>query len=171
MTIVVECGNDEQLMRLLGVPRKRIKHQGNRDEVVKQVMKDDPGASIGLVDEDPGTARANRRASFKVVDRRTGLVVEQAGEHKLVVLEPFLEGWLVEAVKATGSSMTTFGKELSDDPRELHKVLSPKGDPRLEKIVAHLEEHGSTHIRDLRDALGLKAKQKPKRTARRGGGR
>lgn len=154
-TIVVECGNDEQLMKLIGLPKKRIQHEGNRDEVVKYVLKKDPGVCIGVVDQDPGTPRGNQRAQFKVGRASADMHAEQAGERRLVVLHPMLEGWLIKAVHACGGSMETLDKVLSDDPRTLHKQLSPKGDPRLKKIVDFLEKKNSKHLKELRSQLGL----------------
>ena len=37
-TIVVECDNDELLLKTLGIPKARILHEGNRDEVVKYIV-------------------------------------------------------------------------------------------------------------------------------------
>lgn len=153
--IVVECGNDEQLMKLVGLPKKRIQHEGNRDEVVKYVLKKAPGACIGVVDQDPGTPRGNQRAQFKVGHASTDMHAEQAGERRLVVLHPMLEGWLIKAVHACGGSMEMLDKGLSDDARTLHKQLSPKGDPRMKKIVAFLKKKDSKHLQALRVQLGL----------------
>ena len=74
----------------------------------------------------------------------------------LVVLHPMLEGWLIKAVHACGGRMERLAKELSDDAHTLHKQLSPKGDPRMDKIVAFLEANDSAHLKELRGYLGLK---------------
>lgn len=154
-TIVVECGNDEQLMKLIGLPKKRIQHEANRDEVVKYVLKKAPGACIGVVDQDPGTPRGKQRSQFKASGTRADLHHELAGERRLVVLHPMLEGWLIKAVHACGGSMTQLDKGLSDDAKALHKQLAPTGDARLEKVVAYLKKHNSKHLHELRVQLGL----------------
>jgi len=153
--IVVECGNDEQLLKLLDVPKKRIQHEGNRDEVVKFVLKKDPGACIGVVDEDPGTPRSKQRMQFKAQKPKADLHQEVMEQRRLVVLHPMLEGWLIRAVHACGGRMDKLDKGLSDDPSELHKQLSPRGDRRMEKIVTFLEQKNSKHLMELRHQLGL----------------
>ena len=105
--IVVECDNDELLLLTLGVPRKRVQHEGNRDEVVKYILKHDPEKFIGLVDQDPGTPRSEKRAQFKTQPASRGLHVERFGKRELVVLRPFLEGWLCEAVPM-GADLNSF---------------------------------------------------------------
>jgi hypothetical protein len=153
--IVVECGNDEQLMKLIGLPKKRIQHEGNRDEVVKYVLKKEPGQCIGVVDQDPGTPRGTQRSRFTPDRATTDLHAEHAGKRRLVVLHPMLEGWLIKAVHACGGRMEQLDKGLSDEPNTLHKLLSPRGDPRMTKIVAYLEKKNSKHLKELRSQLGL----------------
>ncbi|MBK8530265.1 MAG: hypothetical protein IPL64_00045 [Flavobacteriales bacterium] len=153
--IVVECGNDEQLMKLLGLPKKRIQHEGNRDEVVKYVLKKDPGGCIGVIDQDPGTPRGAQRSQFKPLKAASDLHLELAGERRLLVLHPMLEGWLIKAVHDCGGSMAKLDKGLSDDARTLHKQLAPKGDPRMAKIVEFLKKKDSKHLNELRVQLGL----------------
>jgi hypothetical protein len=144
--IVVECGNDEQLMKLLAVPKRRIQHEGNRDEVVKYVLKKEPGRCIGLIDQDPGTPRGAQRSKFTPERATWDLHVEHLGKKRLVVLHPMLEGWLIKAVHACGGRMAQLDKGLSDDASTLHKQLSPQGDARMVKIVTFLKTNNSKHL-------------------------
>lgn len=165
-TIVLECDNDELLIRLLGVPRKSILHGGGRDEVVKSILKNSPGACIGLVDEDPGTMRSPQRKAFKIGRPNFDLHVESMDSRKLVVLHPYLEGWLIKAVHACKGRMANLDKGLSDDPRELHSMLSPRGDERMKKILDFLQQKDSPHLRKLRAELGIPQKPASRSTTR-----
>ena len=153
-TIVVECSNDELLLRTLGVPRNRIQHEGNRDEVVKYILRKDPASFIGLVDEDATTQHGEQRTSFKNGVPRHGVYVATNGKRRLLVLQPFLEGWLLNAVHACKGRMNSLDKGLSDDPRTLHNQFAPRGDKRMQKVIEFLERKKSKHLAELRKALG-----------------
>ena len=153
--IVVECDNDELLLMILGVSRSRIQHEGNRDEVVKYVLKKPATHFVGLIDEDPGTQYGAQRQSFINGPAKNGLHVAMNGQRKLVVLKPFLEGWLLAAVHACDGQMSALDNGLSDIARDLHKQFSPRGDKRMRKVVAFLEKKKSKHLAELRKALDI----------------
>lgn len=153
--IVVECDNDELLLRIIGMPRERIQHEGNRDEVVKYVVNNAPGRFIGLIDEDPGTQFGAMRQRFKSGRPQHGLSIASNGPRRLVVLSPFLEGWLLQAVKACGGRLSALDKGLSDDARALHRQFSPRGDQRMRKVIAFLQRERSAHLKALRKALDI----------------
>lgn len=153
--IVVECDNDELLLRILSVPRDRIQHVGNRDEVVKYVLNKPAKHYLGLIDEDPGTQHGAQRQSFKNGPARNGILVAVNGQRTLVVLKPFLEGWLLDAVHACGGRMSALDKGLSDNARELHSQFSPRGDKRMGKVVDYLLKEKSKHLAELRKALDI----------------
>ena len=60
--IYVECSPDAALVRKLGIPKREIRHSSGKGEVLKRVLK---GASIGVVDEDPGSPQPRRLEEFK----------------------------------------------------------------------------------------------------------
>jgi hypothetical protein len=155
VTYGVECGTDESLLLLLGVPRRRVVHEGNRDEVVKYILKKDAGAYIGIVDADPGTIHGPQRKQF--IDGRMdkGHCMSLCGDRKLVVLSPMVEGWLIAAVQECGGKVKDLDKGLSDDPRALHAQLSPRGDKRLKKLIDFLVQRDSEYLRALRKSLGI----------------
>ncbi len=155
MTYVVECSSDERLLLLMGAPRRSVVHEGNRDEVVKFILKKEAGKFIGMIDEDPGTIHGNQRRQFQDGPAQHDHYVASFQDKKLVLLQPMLEGWLVKAVKSVGGSMSAIDKGLSDDPRELHRTLAPRGDTRLKKVIDFLKEKDSPHLRALRRTLGL----------------
>lgn len=154
-TIVVECSNDELLLRTLGVPRNRIQHGGSRNEVVKVVLRKDADHFIGLVDEDATTQHGIQRLSFKNGISRNGICVATNGKLRLVVLQPFLEGWLLAAVHACKGRMSQIDNGLSDNARALHNEFAPRGDKRMQKVIKFLESKKSKHLSELKSALGI----------------
>jgi hypothetical protein len=154
-TVVVECGNDEALMLALGLPARLVKHEGNRDEVVKYILKHPAGGPLGLVDEDPGTEHGGQRKQFVRGKALHQVRTDRFGHRALVVLMPRLEDWLVQAVKSAGGSMAKLDKSLSDDPAYLHRELNPMGDTRMAKIVGFLQDKKSKHLSELRKALDI----------------
>lgn len=153
--IVVECANDELLLRGLKVPRARVQHEGNRDEVVKYVAHKPTGEYIGLVDADEGTQFGELRQHFKNGPAKHGVMVATHGKRELIVLKPFLEGWLNAAVKACGGRMSKLDKGLSDNDQELHGRFAPRGDKRMGKVIDYLEQKQSKHLAELRKALKI----------------
>ena len=154
--IIVECANDELLLRTLKVPRRRIEHKGGgREEVVKAVLARKPGSCIGLIDADPQTPHGHNRGLFKNGPMKHDVCEALHEKRRLVVLRPRLEGWLLSAVKAAGLRMSVLDKGLSDDERELHGQLAPRGDMRMAKIIEQLEKKGSAHLKELRAQLGI----------------
>lgn len=154
--IIVECANDELLLRTLKVPRKRIEHKGGgREEVVKAVLEMEAGSCIGMIDADPSTAHGRNRGLFKDRPMKHGVRDSLYGRRRLVVIQPRLEGWLLSAVEAAGLRMSVLDKGLSDDERELHGQLAPRGDKRMAKIIGLLEKKGSAHLKELRRQLGI----------------
>ena len=50
--LYVECLADEALARCLGLRKRDISHELNKDEVLKRVFE--ASGCLGMVDEDPG---------------------------------------------------------------------------------------------------------------------
>jgi len=65
MRILVECYADETLLRALGMPRKQLRHERCKGEVVKRVRKF--GCATGLIDEDPASAQPRELDNYKEV--------------------------------------------------------------------------------------------------------
>ncbi|MFN8350355.1 MAG: hypothetical protein U0U25_02700 [Flavobacteriales bacterium] len=95
---MVECDNDELLLRLLGVLlRKRIQHEGNREEVV-HVLKQDPKREfVGSIDEDPDTTHGTSGAVSRTV--WTGRCFAPARRTPAGGAAAHLEGWSIAAAR------------------------------------------------------------------------
>lgn len=124
--IIVECYLDEFLIKTMGFPRKRIKHEGGKGKVLEKVRKN--LEAVGIIDEDPDSnqpgelgqyieKKANR--SIKLLERR-----DDPGK-RIIQISPYLEHWLLERARQNNISPAGFG--LPDDPKKLH------GLPHVEK--------------------------------------
>jgi len=49
--ILVECDPDEFLVKSMGFPKKKIKHESGKGNVLRKLNKDP--MTIGMIDEDP----------------------------------------------------------------------------------------------------------------------
>ncbi|MHC4520187.1 MAG: hypothetical protein ACYTAS_16475 [Planctomycetota bacterium] len=126
MTVLVECYPDEALLRALGVPRKQVRHERCKGEVVKKVRKLD--STIGIVDQDPASTQPRDLANYEEVQAAEGLRLlarRGSGQQKLILVCPRLEEWLIERAKSLGIRTEDYG--LPADPKHLHGI------PRYDK--------------------------------------
>lgn len=96
MKVLVECYPDEMLLRVLGVPRKQLRHERCKGEVVKRVLKFD--CATGLIDEDPQSAQPRDLSNYKQVHDAEGLRLlarRDDKNKKLIIVCPRLEDWLI----------------------------------------------------------------------------
>ena len=97
----LECSNDEAVVRALGVPRKSILHHAGSGSVARALQKANESC-IGMVDEDPRGSVPSYFSSFSELERGDGLILKEHRKcgHRLVVVMPDLEPWLLEVSKA-----------------------------------------------------------------------
>ncbi|MBU6408839.1 MAG: hypothetical protein KGR98_00500 [Verrucomicrobia bacterium] len=109
MSLFVECKPDETLAFALGVPRNDIEHANDIGRVCKQLSKREN--TIGMVDEDPGSAKPPYFNSFKEQSREHGIrvLLDSQKNNRMIVLSPRLEEWLVQTTKSAGLRMTEHG--------------------------------------------------------------
>ena len=121
MTVFVECYPDEALLRALGVPRKQVRHERCKGEVIKKVRKF--GSAIGLVDQDPASAQPRDLANYEEVQSAAGLrLLARRGndQQRIILVCPRLEEWLIERAGAIGVRTEDYG--LPADARRLHST-------------------------------------------------
>lgn len=96
--ILLECDNDEALVRGLGITRSLISHHAGKPRVAKALRLSRIPNSIGLVDQDPGATPPPYLQQFSMVDdeRSLGLKrLKHRTENKwLIEIQPDLEPWL-----------------------------------------------------------------------------
>ena len=121
MRVLAECYPDEALLRALGVPRKQLRHERCKGEVVKKVAKRDD--TVGVVDEDPASAQPRDLGNYEVISEEEGLrlLVRRGNKaQRIIVICPRLEDWLIQRAKAAGVRLQDYA--LPDDPNRLHAL-------------------------------------------------
>ena len=138
MRVLVECYPDEALMRALGVPRKRLRHEHCKGDVVNRLRK--LPLAIGMVDEDPGSAQPRDLTdSYRQSQAAEGLrlLTRQGSDaQKLIVVCPRLEDWLIHRADASGIKPEDYG--LPGDPRRLHSVPHYEQEDGFQRFLAEL---------------------------------
>lgn len=121
MRVLVECYPDESLLRALGVPRKQLRHESCKGQVVKRVLKFD--CATGLVDEDPTSPQPRELDNYGQVQAAEGLRLLARRDDKdkrLIVICPRLEDWLIQRARASGIKLEEY--HLPCDPDRLHGI-------------------------------------------------
>ena len=123
--IVLECKADETLVKSLGYPHKMITHQPSRGEVINYLRKN-PG-SIGIVDDDPQSAKPNYFFKFQreTVEKFN---VESFCINKLntrlIIIKPKLEDWILK--HAISIKINPLDYSFSDDGNKVHKIINSR---------------------------------------------
>lgn len=117
----LECSNDEAVVRALGVPRKSILHHSGSGSVARTLEKASERC-IGMVDEDPRGSVPSYFSSFVELERGDGLVLKEHRKsgHRLIVVMPDLEPWLLEVSKSCKVPPGDF--QLPEMANRLHQI-------------------------------------------------
>jgi len=118
--IAVECNADVKLVRILGVGKREIRHEGCKGNIFRKLKKEAGGT--GLVDKDPGSAQPSELGKYRKVEGGEGIELythQDAPNKRVIVLCPRLEEWLYQRAKAVGVKPEDFG--LEKDARALHR--------------------------------------------------
>jgi len=133
--IYVECLPDRTLVKVLGVPKRKIEHAGDKGRICNRLEK--TYNSKGLIDEDPLSSQPNYIKRLKLISSDKGeirLLYDEKAENHLIILSPRLEGWILKAAKEAEVDIRKHG--LPDEEHELHKVINM----RLKEFENFLEE-------------------------------
>ena len=127
MRVYVECHTDYYLFKKIsslseGLPVKVI-HIPGKGDVINRV-RDDEFSSIGIVDEDPGSAQHNDFLNnyTLIKDLSTFRIYQRKGDtcrKYLILICPKLEDWLITLTDEEGIKLEDYG--LIPDPNYLHK--------------------------------------------------
>ena len=121
MKILVECFPDEALLRILGVPRKRLLHERSKGRIITR-LRDLPDA-MGMVDEDPDSPQHRDLSNYRETQCTQGLrLLTRQGRigQRIIVLCPRLEEWLIARAEVSGIRPENFGFPGSAD--RLHGI-------------------------------------------------
>lgn len=118
----VECNPDKALLCTLGISRKQVIHSYGKGNVCRRLQK--TANAIGLVDEDPKSARPSYIKTLKLIDTKDEikLYFDSKTDNRLILLCPRLEEWIVLAARNANEDITRYG--LPDNANELHKVIN-----------------------------------------------
>lgn len=139
MKVLVECYPDAALLRALGVPRKQIRHESCKGEVVKRVLKSE--CAIGLIDEDPTSGQPRELANYNQIQAAEGLrlLARRSDKNKrLIIVCPRLEDWLIAKAKSSGIRPEDYG--LPNDPDRLHSIPRYEQKADFDRFLADLKE-------------------------------
>ncbi len=139
MRVLVECYADETLLRALGVPRKQLRHERCKGEVVKHVLKFD--CAIGLIDEDPASPQPRELDNYKEVRAAEGLRLLARRDDKnkrLIVVCPRLEDWLLHRARLSDIRPEDYG--IPSQPDRLHSIVRYEQKNGFQQFLSKLKE-------------------------------
>ena len=152
--LYLECKPDETLARALGVPSREIRHQRNKDEVLKSLAAQSRGRA--MVDEDPGYAQPPYLARLSEVGdwSQLGLraLEHRARGNRVIILRPRLEEWLLRAAADSGLNVGDRRYNLPNNPERLHQEINFDLS-KVARLLADLIAAGSPRIQQLRNLL------------------
>ena len=150
MTVLVECKPDETLIRQLGRARRDCVHHDDKGRVCNRLARTE--GLVAMIDDDPGSAQPKYLSALETVSDADGIRVLRVGSrnHRVIVLKPRLEEWMIATAKAADISMGDFG--LSDRGNELHKEINSRL-PAFAKLIDALSGAGSKRLGKLRELL------------------
>ena len=150
-TVHVECRPDEALVKKLGITNKKmvITHHYGKSRVFHKLTK--TKNEIGMVDEDPGSAKTQYERNLKFIEEVYGIkrYSDKQG-NKVLVLKVKLEDWIIAICKTAKIDITKFG--LPNNPNELHDVIINRIN-NFEKLIDHLKKNNNPSINKLQSWL------------------
>jgi hypothetical protein len=142
MRVLVECYPDAALLSALGVPKKQLRHERCKGEVVKRVRKFD--LATGIIDEDPVSAQPRELDNYNQVRAAEGLRLLTRRDDKnkrLIIICPRLEDWLIQRAESSGIRPEDYG--LPSDPNKLHSIPRYEKKKGFHSFLAELKERDS----------------------------
>lgn len=118
--IYVECSPDIELLRAVGVGRRRIRHAGGKGRVCRMLQR---RGGAGMVDEDPESAQPGYMGEMKAVMEEHGirLLRHNRTGAVLIVLMPRLEEWFLHGAREAGVRLSDYS--LPGEAELLHERL------------------------------------------------
>ena len=118
----VECKPDERLIRLLGVPRSHIRHEGSKGDLCNRLRRE--RGNIAVIDEDPASAQPSYLGEARIIEENHGVRVLEDPQrgHRILVLCPRLEGWILEVARRNSIRPEDYG--LPPDEEKLHEEIN-----------------------------------------------
>jgi hypothetical protein len=133
--LLLECKPDEELARRLGRIRRDCLHLNDKGRVCNWLKRKE--GLVAMIDEDPGAAQPPYLKELKRVSDEHGIRVlcDESRGHRVVILQPRLEEWVIETARTANIAMEGFG--LSERGNELHREINSRL-PGFAKLVDRL---------------------------------
>ena len=148
----LECLPDETLVKILGIPKKLVKHHNDKGRVCKSLKKNIN--IIGIVDEDPGAPQPSYISELILVepDSKHGLRVltDLKRNNFLIIVCPRLEDWIINVTNRQQVKLQQFS--LPNKSTELHRIINTRLES-FKKLIEHLHEVNCESILHLKRLL------------------
>ena len=142
--ILIECYNDEELVKQLGFKKKQYKHKANKPEVVKGLKKES-SISIGIVDEDQEANQPSEMKFYQTIDIMGSIKLKKKDTTKfLIEISPYLEEWLYKIAKRNRIIPENYGL-----PKEAHD-LPKKPDAKSRRFIKDIIDNRDHEIEVIR---------------------
>ncbi len=150
---LVECFNDETVLRALGVPKQQVRRMKGKGNVIGHLKKDLHRSDTGMVDCDAKSPNPARLEPFTRAEAAHDAVLYTWKGQRLVVVEDNIEDWIVKALQASGLKLSDFTP--ASTAAELNRLESRVCEPGLMKAMEALATERSPHLATLKRFLGF----------------
>ena len=149
--LLLECKPDEELARQLGRARRECLHLNDKGRVCNRLKRTQ--GLVAMIDDDPGAAQPPYLRELELVSDENGIRVlrDAARNHRVIILQPRLEEWVIAGAKAAQVDMEDFG--LSERGNEFHREINSRL-PAFSKLIDALVAARSPRVARLRELLG-----------------
>ena len=146
--IIVECNGDEALMKYCGY--SKVDHHFGSGNIAKRLEKESNKKLTALTDKDSGKTTPKYFASYAVE-----IFKDETRNHKVIKIEPDLEGWLLKVFDDTKSKDLLKKHKIPETKNDLHAFLmNEQGAKKLPTLLTEVEAKGkSERLNALREAL------------------
>jgi hypothetical protein len=146
----LECKPDEVLARKLGRTRKQCLHHNDKGRVCNALKR--AASCTGMIDEDPDSAQPLYLATLteQSSEHDVRVLRDEKRNHRVVIIRPRLEEWLIKTAQTSGIEMDNFG--LSDHGNELHREINARL-PKVEELIAALLKARSARLLHLQSLI------------------
>jgi len=153
MKVLLECLPDEALARQLGRTRRDCLHLNDKGRVCNRLKRAQD--LVAMIDDDPGAAQPPYLRELQRESDEDGIRVlhDPVRNHRVIILQPRLEEWVVAGAKAAGIAMEDFG--FSERGNEFHREINSRL-PAFSRLIEALLEKGSRRLLRLREFLGAR---------------
>lgn len=151
--VLVECYNDETVLRALGCSKRDIRRMSGKGNVIRRLKKDAHRNDVGMVDRDARSPNPAPLEPFVRAEAAHDLVLHKWKEQRLVVVEDNIEDWIVKALTASGLKLSDYTPART--ATDLNRLEARVCEPGLMNAIAALDEKGSAHLSTLRSFLGI----------------